>query len=126
MHIVGKLDKSIYNCIGEKIITDEVIITDEQLLHIKEHHPDVHENMLEYATLILQQPDYIIKDNKHQHSVMVIKRIEIVEAHSLLLLRICTAQDPKGYKNSIITSWEISERRLQNYLRNKKILYKKE
>lgn len=34
--------------------------------------------------------------------------------------------DDPNYKNSVISCWEISEKRLQNYLRNKTILYKKE
>ena len=126
MYIVGKLDKNIYKCIGEDFVTDEVIMTDEQLQHIKERHPDVYDNTLEYVEMILQNPDYVIEDTKHRHSAMVIKRIETEKKHSLLLLRVCTAQDPAGYKNSIITSWEISERRLQNYIRNKKVLYRKE
>ena len=126
MYIVGKLDKNIYKCIGEAFVTDEVIMTDEQLQHIKERHPDVYDNTLEYVEMILQNPDYVIEDTKHRHSAMVIKRIETEKKHSLLLLRVCTAQDPAGYKNSIITSWEISERRLQNYIRNKKVLYRKE
>lgn len=38
-----------------------------------------------------------------------------------IVLRICTSEDEPGYKNSIISSWEISDKRLQNYLRNKQI-----
>ena len=30
VHFVGKLDKDIYKCITEDIVTDEVIITDER------------------------------------------------------------------------------------------------
>lgn len=126
MYTVGKLDKTIYSSITEEFVTDEVIITEEQLQHIRERHPNVSENILNYITLVLQQPDYIIEDNKHNHSAMIVKRITTEDEHILLLLRICTAQDPAEYKNSIITSWEISEKRLRNYLRNKKILYSKE
>ncbi|MBO5347185.1 MAG: hypothetical protein J6A45_03515 [Lachnospiraceae bacterium] len=125
MHIVGKLDKSIYSCMGEVFITDEVIITNEQLQHVKERHPEVYDNILGYIEIILNSPDYIIEDTKHKHSAMVIKKMETEKEHNLLLLRICTAKDSIGYKNSIITSWEISEKRLNNYLRNKKILYRK-
>ena len=34
MHIVGKIDKKIYSCITDDIVTDEVIITDVQIQHI--------------------------------------------------------------------------------------------
>ncbi len=43
-----------------------------------------------------------------------------------VVLRIATSKDDPEYKNSIISCWNISEKRLQNYLRNKQILYKKE
>ena len=40
MHIVGRIDRNIYQCITNDIITDEVVITDNQLQHILERHPD--------------------------------------------------------------------------------------
>lgn len=35
MHTVGKIDREIYKCITKDIVTDEVIITDERIGHIK-------------------------------------------------------------------------------------------
>lgn len=43
VHIVGKIDKNIYKCITTDIVTDEVIITDERIQHIKERHPNDYE-----------------------------------------------------------------------------------
>lgn len=34
MHLVGKIDRNIYKCIKDNIITDEVIITNERINHI--------------------------------------------------------------------------------------------
>ena len=34
--LIGKLDKGIYSCVTDDIATDEVIITDERIRHIKE------------------------------------------------------------------------------------------
>ena len=124
MHTVGKIDKNIYKCITEDIVTDEVVITDKQLIHVRERHPEAYDSALEYVYRILQDPDYIIEDDKHEYSGLVIKRITTESI--LLVLRVCTSNDQEKYKNSIITSWEISEKRLRNYLRNKKVLYKKE
>ena len=39
VNYVGKLDKNIYKCVTDDITTDEVIITDERISHIKDHHP---------------------------------------------------------------------------------------
>ena len=48
MYIVGKINVEIYKCISEYIITDEVIITDERISHVKERHPADYEKYCEY------------------------------------------------------------------------------
>ena len=48
MYTVGKLDKEIYSCITDDISVDEVIITDKQIQHIKERHPNDYERFAEF------------------------------------------------------------------------------
>ncbi|MBU5477649.1 hypothetical protein KQI69_00345 [Eubacterium sp. MSJ-13] len=122
---LGKLDWSIYDCISKEHVNDEVIITAEQLAHIRERHPEAYGDTLNYVKTILQKPDYIIRD-KRPNTGLVVKRILHEDDNILLVLKICTCNDREGYKNSIITSWKITEKRLSNYLRNKEIIYKKE
>lgn len=124
IYTIGYLDMSIYECISKDYITDEVVITEKQLIHIKERHPEAYKNAISYIERILEQPDYIIKDKK-PNTGLVVKQIVACEKHMLLVLRICTSCK-EGYKNSIITGWEISEARLKNYLMNKQVLYKRE
>lgn len=56
---------------------------------------------------------------------LVVKKIQNDEKSSLLALKIITSDDNKDYKNSVITSWKTTEKRLNNYLRNKDVIYKK-
>lgn len=126
VHVVGRIDRNIYKCITEDIVTDEVIITDNQVQHIKDRHPEALEKALRDMEKAIEDPDYIIRDDKHKNTGLVIKSIETEEGHLQLVVRICTSDDEPGYKNSVISCWKISEHRLQNYLRNKRILYKKE
>ncbi len=125
VHTVGKIDKEIYKCITEDIVTDEVIITDNQIQHILDRHPDAYEKAVNSMKSAIENPDYIIED-KHKNTGLVVKRIATEKGNLQLVLRICTSEDDPGYKNSIISCWEISDKRLENYLRNKRILYKKE
>ncbi|MCC8101758.1 MAG: hypothetical protein LIP11_05700 [Clostridiales bacterium] len=126
MYLIGKINSDIYKCITKDIRTDEVIITGNQIRHIKERHPDAYEMIVEYLGDVLSEPDYIIED-KHPNTGLVIKRLWTSEGQYVqVVLKICTTEDEPGYKNSIISCWEISEGRLQNYLRNKSILYKRE
>ena len=74
VHIVGKIDKEIYRCITEDIRTNEVIITDNQIQHIKDRHPEVYNKVLSNIQEALRVPDYIIRD-KHEYTGLVVKRI---------------------------------------------------
>ena len=47
MHIVGKIDKEIYKCITDDIVTEDVIIIDNQIKHIRERHPNDYEKFAE-------------------------------------------------------------------------------
>lgn len=125
VHSVGKIDRDIYKCITEDIVTDEVIITENQMQHILDRHPDAYAEIIDYLSDIIRDPDFIIED-KHENTGLVIKRVELEKEYAQMVLRICTSDDNPNYKNSVISCWEISEKRLQNYLRNKRILYKKE
>lgn len=125
VHFIGKIDRKIYKCITDDIRTADVIITDNQMQHILSRHPDAYKEVISYLSDIISAPDFIIED-KHKNTGLVIKKIKTEKKYAQMVLRICTSEDDPNYKNSIISCWEVSERRLQNYLRNKRILYKRE
>lgn len=126
VHSVGKIDRDIYKCITADIVTDEVIITDNQIQHILDRHPDAYETAMKEMRTAIESPDYIIADDKHNNTGLVIKKFKMKGDNLQLVLRICTHKDEPGYKNSVISCWGISEKRLENYLKNKRVLYKKE
>ena len=64
VYSVGKIDIEIYKCVTEDIQTDEVIITERQIEHIKERHPSDYERYFSYAQEIIREPDYILEANK--------------------------------------------------------------
>ena len=125
MHVIGKIDREIYRCISGNIVTDEVIITDVQIKHIKERHPNDYEQFSKYFAEIIAEPDYILEANR-RNTAFVLKKIEIEKMHFQLILRLKTSSDPQNYKNSIITFLKINQRKWEKYLRNKKILYSRE
>ena len=125
MKHIGKLDKDIYKCITDDITTDEVVITDTQIAHIKEKHPNDYEQYYQYIAEIISKPDYILEANK-PNTAFVLKHIEENDKRYQVILRLHTSEDPKEYKNSVITFLKVSEKRYNRYLRTKKILYKAE
>lgn len=125
MYLVGKIDIEIYNCITKDITTDEVIITDKQIDHIKNRHPNGYELFNKYLEKIVEQPDYIIEANK-PFTALILKEIQIDNKKFKTVVRLATSNDTPSYKNSIITFMKIDDREWNRILKNKKILYKSE
>ena len=125
MYFIGKIDIEIYKCVTEDIVTDEVVITDKQIEHIKERHPNDYENYFIFAKEMIENPDYILEANR-PNTAFILKHIEDNGKNYQLILRLKTAADPEDYRNSVITFLKVEEKRYNRYLRTKKILYKSE
>lgn len=122
---LGVLDIDIYRCITEKIDTDRVIVSETQLIHMAEHHPDAYTETLIELKSTIRRPDYIFRDDKHEDTGLVVKRLSAGDESLYIVLRVCTDSKGGTLANSVISGWKISARRLENYLRNKAVLYKK-
>lgn len=122
---VGKIDIGKYRCVCDTIVTDEVVITDERMEHIKKHHPNDYERFSEYLSQIIRDPDYIIQDTR-PNTAMVLKEIVEPGARFRLALRLVTPRDNPNYKNSIITFMKIREKEWHRLIKNKTVLYKNE
>lgn len=119
---IGKININKYaGLCNKKISTEEVIITYKQIEHINEERLGIYDKYKERIEEIIKNPDYIIEDTKHKETGLVIKSYD---KNIVLVLRLNTCINNK--KNSIITMWEIKEKRLQRYLLTHKIIYKKE
>lgn len=125
VYLVGKIDIEIYNCITKDITTDEVIITDERIQHIKEHHPNNYEQYYSYMRSIIENPEYIIEANK-PNTALILKSFSNGNETFKTVLRLITSSDNSKVKNSIITFMKINEKEWNRLLKNKKILYKSE
>ena len=90
MYLVGKIDIEIYNCITKDITTDEVIITDKQIDHIKNRHPNDYELFNKYFEKIVEQPDYIIEANK-PFTALILKEIQIDNKKFKTVVRLATS-----------------------------------
>lgn len=122
---IGKIDIEKYRVITDKIKTDEVVITDERIAHIKSRHPNDFERYSKYLGQIVEDPDYILEANKPD-TAFLLKEFSMDGEKFQLILRLATEADIPGYKNSVITFLKVEEKRYKRYLRTKKILYKSE
>ena len=126
IHFVGRLDREIFKVVTEDIQTDEVIITEERIDHIKKKHPYNFEEIQPFLGMALIAPDYILEDDENNKTGLVLKDISEHGLKFKVVIRLHTSSDPHEYKNSIISAWKISNSRWENYIKNKIILYKRE
>ncbi len=77
MHYVGVIDKKLYSCVTKDISTDELIITEKQIHHIFEKHPndfiDV-EDVIWSVREAVSSPDYIVESEK-PNTAFVLKEL---------------------------------------------------
>lgn len=125
VHFIGKIDKEIYKCITDDIATDEVIITEERIQHIKDRHPNDYERYCNYLHQIIEAPDYIVETNR-LNTALILKAFTDEKDQFKTVLRLTTSHDNCDFKNSIITFMRINDKEWSRMLRNKRILYKNE
>ena len=125
MFIAGRIDAAKFKLAGFEVLTEDVVLTEPQIQHIREDHPGDYDKYQQFIPAVLAEPDYIVEANKADSAVLL-KHIEQDEIRFQLVLRLKMERDPKEFRNSIITFWRIEEKRYLRYLRTKKVLYKQE
>ena len=121
--ILGKIEKSIFYKEFGKIITDEIIITNERIDHIKSHHLEDYELFEKYSIKTIQNPDEIIKDMKNEGTVFFIKNLENTNLN--IVIRLVLQTDNSKLKNSVMTFYRIRQKNLVKLEKKNKVLYKK-
>ena len=92
--------------------------------HIKERHPEDYELFEKYGKDSVENPDFIIKDGKHDGTVFMVKKLQ--ETNLNVVVRVVLETDKEGLKNSVMTFYRIRERNLRKLIDKNSLLYKKE
>ena len=104
--------------------TEEVVVTEERLEHIRLRHPEDYELFQRYGKQAIENPDIIAKDEKHESTVFVIRHLP--ETNLNVVVRLALDTDEPNYKNSVITFYRLREKNLKKLLERNPVLYKKE
>lgn len=121
-YIVGKIDKDRYKSIANNITTKDVVLLPKQIEHIEERHKGIYSKYKNEIDNILDNPDYIFKDPKHKNTALLIKKYD----NNVEVVLKLNTNTKNNLKNSIITMWEIKDKRLERYKQTHEIIYKKE
>lgn len=121
---LGKVNTEVFEKKFGKILTDDVIITNERKAHIQLRHPEDYELFDHYGHECIQNPDLIISDEKNAGTVFMIKKLE--DTNLNVVLRLVLECDDRNLKNSVMTFWRIRNKNLQKLIEKNEIIYKKE
>ena len=125
VYSIGTIDPEKYKAVTEKkIITNEVVITDNRIKHIIERRGQkFYDEYREFFSDVITNPDYIFKDDK-ENTAIVAKTFTHKGTWVNLILRIAVEGDNPEYKNSIITAIKENDKRFAQRLRNNKPVYR--
>ena len=117
-HFVGKINRAMFLKISREITTEEVIITDERIEHSNKHQ-NAYDKYGGNIGSVLSDPDFIFVD-AHPNTAILIREIQANGISLQIVLRLHVPSDEPGYQNSVISFWNIGQKRKENYRKNKK------
>ena len=126
MQYITKLDKKKLGEYEKRVITEDVILTDERLYeHILLFHEDEYKQLRPYIKNIIENPDYIVEDNRHEDTMIYLKQIEDRGKNGRVVIKLALGQDEEHNKNSIITMMKLNKRTWNQTIKNRgKIIWK--
>ena len=121
---IGKLSKKILGKYTNRIITEDVILTDERKKHIYEDHPNDFNKIIENIESTIINPDEILEDSKNKDTIFIIKKLDINNLN--VVVKLNTSNDTQHPLNSIMTAWIIRDKNLKKLREKNATIYKKE
>ena len=126
MQYITNLDRKKLGIYKDKLITEEVILTDERLYeHILLFHREEYKQLRPYIKSIIENPDYIVEDNRHKDTMIYLKEIENIGKNGRVVIKLALGNDKEHGKNSIITLMKLNRRTWNQTIKNRgKIIWK--
>ena len=121
---LGKINTKVLEGEFGKIQTDEIIVTNERIEHIKLRHPEDYELFEKYGKESVSNPDFVVKDCKNKGTVFMLKKLP--DTNLNVVVRVVLETDNSKLKNSVMTFYRIRERNLKKLIEKNQLLYKKE
>ncbi|MBP3798018.1 MAG: hypothetical protein J6I46_09640 [Ruminococcus sp.] len=122
-HLGKMMTKPIEKEFG-KLKTDEIIVTNERLDHINVRHPQDYDLFKKYGASTIAHPDLIIKDEKHDNTIFMIKRLP--DTNLNVVTKVILESEETNRINSVMTFYRIRDKNLNKLEKKCKVLYKSE
>ncbi len=124
INILGEINTDLLEAEFGKLLTNEIVITNERLNHIKTRHPEDFSLFCEYGVQVIQKPDIIIKDCNHKNTIFMVKKLK--DTNLNVVARLSLEEENENLKNSVMTFYRLRQKNLLKMEKKHKILYKSE
>lgn len=124
MQYIGKIDKNKIGEYGQKMITEDVVLTDERKLHIFEDHKKDYEKIINNIDRVVLNPKEVLEDSKNKDTIFLIDKLE--RSNLNVVVKLNTTNSIEHPKNSVMTAWIIRDRNLKKLREKHKTIYKDE
>ena len=121
---LGKINIEILKSEFGTLQTDEIIVTDERIDHIKIRHPEDYSLFATYGASSVSDPDFVIKDEKNKGTVFMVKKLPNTNLN--VVVRVVLESDDIKLKNSVMTFYRLRDKNLKKLIEKNALLYKKE
>lgn len=127
LQYIANLDRNKLEIYGNKLISEEVILTEERLYeYILLFHEEEYKQLKPYIKSIIENPDYIVEDNRHEDTMIYLKQIDDISKNGRVVIKLALGKDEEHNKNSIITLMKLNKRTWNQTIKNRgKIIWKK-
>ena len=105
-----------------KLNTREVIVTEERVQHIRDHHPQDYALFTQYCEKTIVDPDAIIRDTRNPNTIFMVLRLDDINLNSIVRLSVANCDAP-NLKNSVMTFYRIRNKNLIKLIEKNKVLY---
>lgn len=120
MQFICKINKNILGKYKNRIITEDVILTQERLNnHILLYHVKDFEQLSPYLKDIIYNPDFVMEDNRHTNTLIFLKKIKAIEKAGRIVLKLAVDKDDLHDKNFIITLMRLNNRTWNQTIKNR-------
>lgn len=124
MHYIGKIDKRKIGKYSTKIITEDVILTDERKQHIYENHIKDYEIIIRNIDRVVLNPNEVLEDYKNKDTLLFIDKLKSNNLN--VVVKLSTTNNEEHPQNSIMTAWIVRDKNLKKLRKKNKIIYKSE
>ncbi len=121
---LGSIKEDVISKEFGQIQTNEIIVTNERETHIKERHSEDFELFEKYGDKAVTDPDYIIRDGKHDGTVFMVMKLPNTNLN--VVVRVALESESIGLKNSVMTFYRIRERNLKKLIEKNSVLLGKD